>query len=170
MQAIFAISWRIGQFLAFACCVALAFVTVTICYDVTVRNFGMQPPQWTIPVTEVVLLYIGVLGAPYMVRTKGHILVEALIMNVPTGVQTAMARIVYSICIVLCAALAWIGWRLTVDAWVTNDVDYRAIDLPRWLMNGVIPIGFGISTIEFLRLLLGYDSLYRIEAQHKDGF
>ena len=81
---------------------ALAFITMAICYDVTVRNLGMQPPRWTIPVTEFLLLYIGVLGAPYMVRTKGHILVEALIENVPQGVHIAMARIIYAVCIALC--------------------------------------------------------------------
>jgi len=170
LQTLFLLSWRIGQALAFACCVALSFVTLAICYDVTIRNLGGQPPQWTIPVTEVVLLYIGILGAPYMVRTKGHILVEAVIMNVPDAIHKAMAKVVYLACIGLCLTLAWFGWLLTLDAWVTNDVDYRAIDLPRWLMNGVMPIGFGLSALEFLRLLLGHDSLYRVEAQHKDGF
>ena len=45
MRLIYVVSWRLSQFLAFACCVALAFVTVAICYDVTLRNIGLQPPR-----------------------------------------------------------------------------------------------------------------------------
>jgi TRAP-type C4-dicarboxylate transport system permease small subunit len=170
VRLIYVVSWRLSQFLAFACCVALAFVTVAICYDVTLRNIGLQPPRWTIPVTEVMLLYLGVLGAPYLVRTKGHILVEALIENVPDRLHVVMARIVYLVCAGLCITLAWYGWRLTLDAWLTNDIDYRSIDLPRWLMYGALPLGLGLSALEFVRYLLGNDTLYRVAAQDKDGF
>jgi hypothetical protein len=42
--------------------------------------------------------------------------------------------------------------------------------MPRWILDVTLPLGFGFCTIEFLRYLVGADSLYRIKAQDKDGF
>jgi TRAP-type C4-dicarboxylate transport system permease small subunit len=170
MSAIFAVSLRVAQALAALCCVILAFVTAAIIYDVTVRNLGMQPPSWTVSVTEYALLYVCMLGAPYMVRHKGHILVEALIQNVPPRAHKAMAMFAYLACVGMCLLLAWYGGKQTWESIAFKDMDYRSFDMPRWLMDITLPIGFGFSAIEFMRYAVGLDSLYNVAAQDKDAF
>jgi TRAP-type C4-dicarboxylate transport system permease large subunit len=52
----------------------------------------------------------------------------------------------------------------------TGDMEYRSFDMPRWILDLTLPLGFGFSTIEFLRYLVGADTLFKVKAQDKDGF
>ena len=170
MDRLFDFSWLVSRVFAVICCVLLAFATVSIIYDVTVRNIGMQPPSWTVTVTEYILLYVALLGAPYMVHHKGHILVEALIENVPNKVHYVMEKFSYLVCLGLCLLLAWYGGKQTWESWITHDMDYRAFDMPRWILDITLPLGFFFSAIEFLRYMVGRDTLYNVAAQDKDAF
>lgn len=167
---LFAFSWLIARAMAALCCVLLAAVAAAIVYDVTLRAFRVQPPIFTSSFTEYVLLYTTMLGAPYLVRKKGHILVEALIANVPTRVRAVMAMFVYLVCTLLSAALAYYGARLAWQGIATGDMEYRSFDMPRWILDVTLPLGFGFSTIEFLRFLAGVDTMFMVKAQDKDGF
>ena len=170
MSILFAVSHRVSQALAAFCCLILAFITCAIIYDVTIRNIGMQPPSWTVSVTEYALLYVAMLGAPYMVRHKGHILVEALVQNVPDRTHKAIAMFAYLSCVALCLLLAWYGGKQTWESIAFKDMDYRSFDMPRWLLDITLPIGFFFSAVEFMRYVLGLDSLYNVAAQDKDAF
>lgn len=170
LAPLFALSLRASQALAALCCALLALVAAAIVYDVTVRTLKLQPPNFTVSFTEYVLLYTTMLGAPYMVRRKGHILVEALIESVPPSLHRAMAWMVYLICTLLSAALAYYGAKLLAQGIATGDMEYRSFDMPRWILDVTLPLGFGFSAIEFLRYLVGVDTLYKVKAQEKDGF
>ncbi len=39
------------------------------------------------------------------------------------------------------------------DAASRGEMDVRSIEIPRWMLLGVLPIGFGLCAIEFARLL-----------------
>ena len=170
LSPLFALSWLAARAMAALCCALLAVVAAAIVYDVTVRNFGLQPPNFTVSFTEYVLLYTTMLGAPYMVRKKGHILVEALIESVPPTLHRAMAWMVYLVCTLLSAALAYYGAKLLAQGIATNDLEIRSFDMPRWILDITLPLGFGFSAIEFLRYLVGVDTLYKVKAEEKDGF
>jgi TRAP-type C4-dicarboxylate transport system permease small subunit len=170
LAPLFALSWRVAQAMAVLCCGLLAFVAAAIVYDVSVRTLQLQPPNFTVSFTEYVLLYTTLLGAPYLVRRKGHILVEALIENVPPAVHRVMTKCVYLVCTVLAAGLAYYGGRLAWQSFATGDMEYRSFDMPRWIIDVTLPLGFGFTAIEFLRYLVGTDTLYKVKAQDKDGF
>lgn len=170
LAPLFAFSWLVARAMAALCCALLAVIAAAIVYDVSVRTLNLQPPNFTVSFTEYVLLYTTMLGAPYMVRRKGHILVEALIESVPPRVHAVMAKFVYLVCTLLSAALAYYGAKLAWQGIVTHDMEFRSFDMPRWILDVTLPLGFGFSTIEFLRYLVGVDTLFKVKAQDKDGF
>ena len=53
--------------------VVLAMMCTLIIFDVTLRNLGLQPPRATVAITEYALLYFTMFAAPYLVRTRGHV-------------------------------------------------------------------------------------------------
>ena len=67
---------RLLQGLAAVAGVIMGATAVMIVFDVTVRNLGFQPPPHTLTFTEYGLLYVTMLGAPGLVRTKGHVYIE----------------------------------------------------------------------------------------------
>jgi C4-dicarboxylate transporter DctQ subunit len=59
----------------------IAAMMVVITVDVVVRNLGYQSSAHFFTFTEYALLVVPCLGAPWLVREKGHIYVEILLMH-----------------------------------------------------------------------------------------
>ncbi|MFM7568827.1 MAG: TRAP transporter small permease subunit, partial [Betaproteobacteria bacterium] len=66
--------------MAVAAAVLMVAVMITICLDVLIRNLDRQPSAHFFTFSEYALLLIPCLGAPWLVREKGHVYVELLLM------------------------------------------------------------------------------------------
>lgn len=138
----------------------LAAIVIAVAFDVVVRTLGYQPPAATSALGEYTLLFATMLTAPWLVRTRGHIVVESLLLLIPDSVRRWMERGVYLLCTGLCLCLAYFAVQLGLESFARGDIDIRAVDMPRWLLFASLGLGFGLMTIEFLRLLAGRGSLY----------
>ena len=146
--------------LAFLSCSLLAALFCIIIYDVAVRTSGFGSPAWTAATASYSLLYIAMSAAPYLVRHSGHVFVEVLTSKLPLRVAAPLEKTVYAACLALCVIFAWLAAVITFDNWQRGDEDLRAIAIPLWLQSAPLPVGFGMMAIEFLRYLLGRDSMY----------
>jgi len=126
----------------------MAAMMVTICIDVGLRNLGYQSSAHFFTFTEYALLAVPCLGAPWLVREKGHIFVE--ILRQQAGLRFAIG----ALCVAVCAVLAWYGGVVTLEDFVNNEKDVRSLDMPRWIVVGFIPLSFAMMAIEFLRFLI----------------
>ena len=134
--------------------VLMAAMMVTICVDVVLRNLGYQSSAHLFTFTEYALLLIPCLGAPWMVREKGHIFVEIVLMYLNRENRALMVRLIGILCVLVCAVLAWYGGEVTVKSFIRNDMDVRSFDMPRWILVAFIPLSFGMMAMEFLRFMV----------------
>ena len=140
--------------------VLLAVVFVGIILDVTIRSIGFNSLQWYSAVAEYSLFFCTMFAAPYLVRHKGHVVVESLRLAMPGMVKAVVAKVVYAVCIILSLLFVYYGLLEVIDAIKTGEEDLRAIDMPKWLLMIPFPIGFSLIAIEFLRYFLGFDTYY----------
>ncbi len=138
----------------------LAVIFAGIVCDVTIRTFGFNSLQWFSAVAEYCLLFSTMFGAPWLVRRKGHVVVESLTMAMPPRVRLIMAKFTYLMCIGLSLLFAYYGLLEMIEAIGSQEMDLRSIDVPKWLLFVPFPLGFSLIALEFLRYLLGYDSYY----------
>ena len=138
----------------------LAIIFVGIVIDVSLRTAGFNSLQWYSAVAEYCLLFSAMFGAPWLVRNKGHVVVESLRMAMPPVVRKIMEKIVYSLCIILSLMFVYYGFNEFWEAIETGEIDIRSIDAPKWLLFCPIPVGFLLVAIEFCRFLIGPDSYY----------
>lgn len=131
----------------------VAGIFVAILYDVAQRSFGLRPPSWTSALSEYAMLYMTMLAAPALVRQRGHVAVDSLITRLAPAAQAWVGRLIYFFCVVICVLLACYGAAMAWDAASRGEMDVRSIEIPRWMLLGVLPIGFGLCAIEFARLL-----------------
>jgi TRAP-type C4-dicarboxylate transport system permease small subunit len=124
-----------------------------VAWDVVARNLGLQPPASTVALTEYALLYFTMAAAPYLVRQRGHIVVEVLYQRVHGAARRRLDRLVLSLCIVVCVMVAGLAAMLAAEAWARGEIDVRSLDTPRWLLFLPLAIGFSLMATEFLRLL-----------------
>jgi TRAP-type C4-dicarboxylate transport system permease small subunit len=155
---------RLIELLAVVAGMLLAAMVVAIVLDVVVRNLGLQPPAHTLTVTEYGLLYVTMLGAPWLVREKGHVYIELLTAAVSPRTRFWLTRVVYALCVLTCAVIFWFSLDVTIAHYQRDVIDVRSFDMPRWLLTASMPLSFGLMAIEFGRYLVGLDSLHTGQA------
>ena len=144
--------------------VLLAVIFVGIICDVTIRTLGFNSLQWYSAVAEYSLFFCTMFGAPYLVRHKGHVVVESLRLAMPPKLRKIIEKIVYIACILLSLLFVYYGALETIEAIKTGEQDLRSVDMPKWLLMAPFPIGFSLVAIEFSRYLLGFDTYYSNKA------
>lgn len=132
----------------------IAAMMATITFDVVVRNLGYQSSAHLFTFTEYALLIVPCLGAPWLVREKGHIHVEILLMNLKPGPRRWLMRFIGVACVAVCLVIAWYGFGITISDFQNNEKDVRSFDMPRWMIVGWIPLSFLMMAIEFIRFLV----------------
>ena len=97
-----------------AVCAGLVIFAVflLIVIDVTIRTAGFAPPAYTIAVAEYCLLFFTMFSAPWLVRMKGHVFIDAVTQMLPRPVQVVLAKVVYTLCVCSALIFAYIssGW------------------------------------------------------------
>ena len=131
----------------------MAAMMLTIFVDVVLRNLGYQSSAHFFTFSEYALLVIPCLGAPWLVREKGHVYVEILLMYLRPGLRHRFTIGIGIACIAVCAMLAWYGFAVTLRNYTLNDIDVRSMDMPRWMVVVFIPLAFSMMAIEFARFL-----------------
>lgn len=142
----------------------LVWLMVAIVVAVALRNAGLQAPAWMFLSTEYGMLYLTMLGAPWLARRKGHVHVELLTTALPEGARTLLSRLVALFCVLVCAVLAWKGAELVATNIERRDFDVRAYFFPKWLLTLAFPLSFGLMAVEFARFVAGRDLLHTGEA------
>jgi TRAP-type C4-dicarboxylate transport system permease small subunit len=133
--------------------VLIVAMMATIFLDVVLRNLGFQSSAHFFSFTEYALLLIPCMGAPWLVREKGHIYVEILLMQLRSATRQRMLVLIGLLCIAVCLVLAWYGFEVTLRNFRLDDKDVRSFDAPRWMIVGWIPLSFLMMAIEFARFL-----------------
>ncbi len=141
--------------------VLMVAMMAMIVADVALRNLGYQSSAHFFTFTEYFLLLIPLLGAPWLVREKGHIYIELVVGALGAASRRRLLKLILLLGLAVCAVLAWYGGVITLQNFVQNEKDVRSFDMPRWMLMLAMPLSFGMMALEFLRLLLRGESPYR---------
>ena len=131
----------------------MAAMMIVITIDVILRNLGFQSSAHFFTFTEYALLVVPCLGAPWLVREKGHVYVEILLMTFKPAMRRRFTLLIGMVCVAVCAILAWYGVTVTLRNYNLNDVDVRSLDMPRWMVVMFIPLAFTMMAVEFARFV-----------------
>ncbi len=126
---------------------------MTIVVDVILRNLGFQSSAVFFTFSEYSLLLIPCLGAPWLVREKGHVFVEILLMYLRPAARFRATQAIGIASIVVCGVLAWYGFEVTIRDFTEARQDTRVFDTPRWMLVVWIPLSFLMMGFEFARFL-----------------
>ncbi len=153
---LYAMAWVAGA--------TLVWLMVSVILSVLMRNAGVQPFAWLFTSAEYGLLYMTMLGAPWLVREKGHVHIELVTAVLPEWLRNIVSRFVALLCVIVCFILAYKGYQLCLSNIQRNDFDVRAYYFPKWMLSIAFPISFGFMTVEFLRFVVGRDLLHTGDA------
>lgn len=142
----------------------LVWLMISVVVSVVMRNAGLQPFAWLFTSAEYAILYMTMLGAPWLVREKGHVHIELVTASLPVPVRRMVSRLVAATCVVVSLILAWKGAEMFLTNIERNDLDVRAYYFPKWILSIAFPVSFGLMAVEFSRFVLGDDLMHSGEA------
>lgn len=145
---------RLISLLAVVASIMVAAVFVLIVVDVSMRTAGLRPPVFSSAVSEYSLIYMTMLAAPWLVRTRGHVRVDSFLTFVSASGRRFVERILILVCISLCLGATYLSAEFMVHFWQRGEIDLRSIEIPRSLLFVPLTVGFFLCAVEFTRLLL----------------
>ena len=154
---------RVSTAFAYVACAIVTLIFVMIVWDVTMRKIGLTPPGLTLTVVEYSLLYFAMCAAPWLVRNRGHVAIEALVTILPRPLQIVFAKLVYLLCMGTSLLFAYYSIILLAQALESMESDIRGVAVPLWLMFVSMPPAFILVALEFLMYLLGLRSYYNYD-------
>jgi TRAP-type C4-dicarboxylate transport system permease small subunit len=157
---------RICDALAVLAGIYLMGIMFGIVISALARTFNMSG-TWASHVftfSEFGLLYIVMAASPWLVRHRGHVFIELVTAALPRAVQRPFSRMVAGLCVLICAVLVFYTLQGTMKAYRFGDAEMRSLDMPKWLLLGAMPVGFGLMGIQFARFVFGPDTLHTGEA------
>jgi C4-dicarboxylate transporter, DctQ subunit len=144
-------------------------VFALIVADVLMRLIGVQSWLYSSVLVEYGLLWFTMLSAPWLARNKKHVFIDAVTQMLPAPIQRAVAKLVYFVCVCVSFAVCYYASVLLVEAFAQHQIDTRAVDMPLWTLLAPIPLCFFLVGIEFLRFLLGFDSMYSSRTELRES-
>ena len=164
MKLFFAWLDRMTNILAILAGVYLVWIFLAIVFQVVARSVFLYGSSHIFTFIEYGLLYITMAGAPWLVREKGHVYIEILTAAVSEQVRPILSRAVVGLVILICVIITYYGIEVTIRAFVRDEMDMRSLDMPRWMLMISMPICFGLMSLQFLRFVIGPETLHSGEA------
>lgn len=129
----------------------LIWVTFSITYTIFARFLGYSGFVWGVQFTEYSLLWMTLLGAAWALKRKKHVSVDLVtgLLSRRTNQYLGLAHGIMGM--VVAALFCWYGTVVTWGQYQRGVVDIQVVDVSKYLILLIIPIGFFFLFIQFLR-------------------
>jgi len=141
--------------LAVAAGALLCALVVLVCMDVTSRTFHLVPMPWAPDFSEYGLYGITFLGAPWVLRERGHIAIELVVERLPAAARRRAERAVDVLGALVCAVLFYYACRQLARSYAAQNLVYETFAFPEWWQYLMPPPIFALLCALYLRRLFG---------------
>lgn len=136
-----------------ACLLALTGAMLT--YEVIARYFFVKPTTWAAELSQLCLIWGCLLAMGWVLSQRHHITVNAVTNLLPRTLQkiciaiSLVAMIAFSVIVMI-----W-GWEIFYDSWERGRTTGSLLNLPSWVAELSVPVGFALLTAQALAELAG---------------
>ena len=131
------------------CIAALAILLIT---NVFARTF-FQSIYFAEEVSMFLVILATFTGVSYGVRKARHIRMGAFLDAMPPKMEKVFIVIISLGSALVMAVMAWASWEYLKNAMDMGHMT-PALQLPRWIFYIMIPIGFGLACIQYIRTII----------------
>jgi len=116
--------------------------------QIIMRNLFETGVEWSDPLLRVLVLWLGLLGAIAATRQSNHISIDIVSRILPGNGKLITTIINNVFSAVICAIISYYSSLFVIIEY--QDGATAFIDVPAWLCEIIIPIGFGLMALRFL--------------------
>lgn len=154
MQTLSRIFGRFISALALAGCLTLLAMMLIIVADVLLRN--LAPPgwpkgiAWSNEVSELMLYFITMSVAPWLLRQGQHIRVDIVLQAIPKRLAWWLECLGDLLGLVCCVLLCRYGIEATLASWRAGSLNIKTLVTPEWWSLAPLPIAFALLSAEMV--------------------
>jgi C4-dicarboxylate transporter DctQ subunit len=131
------------------CVAALAMLLIV---NVFARTF-FQSIYFAEEVSMFLVMLCTFTGVSYGVRKARHIRMGAFLDLMPAGLEKVFIIIISLISAVVMGFMTWFSYKYLMNAMDMGHMS-PALRLPKWIFYVIIPIGFGLAGIQYIRTII----------------
>jgi TRAP-type C4-dicarboxylate transport system permease small subunit len=142
---------RLIDGLGLTSCVLICLLTFGVALDVILRALGLGSIAWATDMSEYLLYGVTFLGAPWVLRSNGHVNVDIVIkyLKPATGRLFAIGGDLGGLIVSL--VLLYYGVKIGVASYESDAMVFKFLVFPEWYVMWPIPLGAFCLVCEFVR-------------------
>ncbi len=129
----------------------LIFMTISIGYSIFARAIGFRGPVWIVQFNEYAMLFATFLGTAWLLSKGKHVSIELIVSRFNRRGQKVFELIHSIMGIGLSSTLFYYGSLTTIENFRRNVIHVQAVDVPMAYILFVIPLGFFLLLLQFIR-------------------
>lgn len=128
--------------------ITLAAMVLLALSQIILRNVFDTGIEWTDPLLRVLVLWLGLLGAIAATRQNRHITIDVISRLLPRSGQMITAIISNLFSASICAVISYYAAMFVVMEYEDGIIAFA--NIPAWLCESIIPLGFGLMALRFV--------------------
>jgi TRAP-type C4-dicarboxylate transport system permease small subunit len=136
--------------------VIIIYLMLSVCTDVVLRFFFNRPQAWIVEISEYLLLYVTFLGAAWVLKNEGHVIVDILLTRASPKTNAVLGIFSSVIGVFVCLVIFWFGSIETLYHFKRGVLNPSILEFPKAPLLAVIPFGSFFFMLQFIRRTLGF--------------
>ncbi|WP_136636737.1 TRAP transporter small permease [Pseudooceanicola onchidii] len=133
----------------------LAATGAMLTYEVIARYFFIKPTIWAAELSQLSLIWGCLLAMAWVLSTYRHITVNAVTNMLPRPIQQVCVAFSLIAIIVFSVIVTYWGWDIFHDSYVRGRLTGSMLNMPIWISELSVPVGFGLLTLQAVVELIG---------------
>ena len=125
-------------------------------FQVFGRYIFSYSTKWVVEVTEYSLLWIGFLGAAWVLKVEGHVTMDLVLSKFKLKYQALINSITSMVGTAICLIITWYSASVTLDLFQRGVLCPSILEPPKFAVSIIIPIGSFLLSVQFLRRTYKY--------------
>lgn len=127
---------------------------VAIVREVVGRYFFHSPSDWSLELSEYLLVALAYIGAPYTELSEGNIRIDFIYDRFTPRLRAWVDVFIYCVGLLWSGMLGWQGWRLAWESWELDARSSEAMAWPLFPSQVLVPIGALLLCLILVRKLV----------------
>jgi TRAP-type C4-dicarboxylate transport system permease small subunit len=117
----------------------VVLLAALVVVDVAARSLRIFTLPWSLEATEYMLYAVTFLGAPWVLRERGHIAIELVVERLPARARAATEALAELAGAVICALLLYYACRVVWQSYESGISVQKSFSFPEWVAYAGIP-------------------------------
>ncbi|SHH38082.1 TRAP transporter small permease [Desulfofustis glycolicus] len=132
--------------------ICVAALAILLMVNVAARTF-FQSIYFAEEISMFLVMLITFTGVSYGVRKARHIRMGAFLDAMPPKMEKVFIIFISLVSAIVMAIMAYASWEYLINAMSRSHMT-PALRMPKWIFYVIVPIGFGLASIQYLRTIL----------------